>query len=164
MQESQASNNLEEKRKKKSKAAHNPDVLSYSEDSDFESETVTDFFHAPGNEGPDSIPVHRITIVKFSFLTYKAVLSYFQTGTITFAKINSPSTRFARHATSPKSMYRRCHLLEVENVKNAALYEYQKQLTLENVVDELFRDMSRDFPDIQDAALQLTKRALEQLK
>ena len=50
---------------------------------------------------------------------------------------------------SPKSVYRLAHYLEISELKQLALASIQRQLTVDNVAQELFGDVSQAYPEVQ---------------
>lgn len=55
--------------------------------------------------------------------------------------------------SSPKSVYRLAHFLELAELVNLALQNFKSQLTADNATYELFSDVASSYPEIRDAAL-----------
>ncbi|KAI5477539.1 BTB/POZ-like domain containing protein [Pseudohyphozyma bogoriensis] len=133
------------------------DISDHSEfeDSDREMSPPAD----AADEG--SKKVFPITITEHEFKTYHATLIYILTGNITFAPLSSNKSSVVSltasdagpPSASPKSIYRLADLLEITKLKSKAVDSFEGQLTVDNVIHELFSEVSRTYTDIQNVAL-----------
>lgn len=123
-------------------------------------------------------PFKTVTIIDASYSTYFATLVWMGTGNIRFAPLRSsfkyPSTLSAlasktrgewlvaaneQHSPefplpcSPKSIYRLAHLLELDDLAQLALSDFQSQLSLEIVVYEIFTDAASTYTALRDVAV-----------
>ncbi|GAA5866006.1 hypothetical protein JCM1840_003372 [Sporobolomyces johnsonii] len=123
----------------------------------------------------DGVPFKTVTIVDTAYTTYLAVLVWITTGYIRFAPLRSKvrsdnkgdarATELARMVnqsdlrlpppTSPKSLYRLAHLLEIPDLVQLALDNFKSQLSPANIAYELYSDVSSSYEAIRDAALDL---------
>lgn len=119
---------------------------------------------------------HKLT-PNASYTTYRALLSWLHSGHLPFASFrtstsaqstsvdaSSPRT-LAYHesllntpslplATSPKSMYRLAHLIDIPELQTLALAEIKRQLTVENVATSvLFTELALSYGDVKKVAL-----------
>ncbi|GAA5878127.1 hypothetical protein JCM1840_002250 [Sporobolomyces johnsonii] len=121
-------------------------------------------------------PFKTVTVVDTAFTTYFAVLVWIATGYIQFAPLRSKfksdnkGDKQARAAeidnlygqsdsqltppTSPKSLYRLAHLLELPDLVQLALDNFRSQLNPVNVAYELYSDVSCSYEAIRDIALE----------
>ncbi|GAA5874817.1 hypothetical protein JCM1840_003889 [Sporobolomyces johnsonii] len=124
----------------------------------------------------DGAPFKRITVVDTAYTTYFAVLVWIATGYIRFAPLRSKFMSDAKGAeqaraaeidkisthgdsqlpppTSPKSVYRLAHLLELPELLQLALDNYKSQISAANVAYELYSDVSCSYEAIRDVALE----------
>ncbi|GAA5905947.1 hypothetical protein JCM5296_001298 [Sporobolomyces johnsonii] len=129
------------------------------------------------NKESDGALFKTVTIVDTAYTTYLAVLVWITTGYIRFAPLRSKfrsdneADKRARAAelekivnqsdlrlpppTSPKSLYRLAHLLEIPDLVQLALDNFKSQLSPANVAYELYSDVSSSYEAIRDAALDL---------
>lgn len=112
-----------------------------------------------------SSPIHRINVKDAAYHTFRALLYYIATGTISFAPILSVFPRSSTDASSsstataasdsslvpvsPKSIYRLADKLEMKALQALALANYQSQLLSQNLISELFSDLSVYFPEVK---------------
>ena len=104
----------------------------------------------------------QVTVTQAAYSTYRAVLLYLSTGYIHFAPLTSsfatsPTSRIealeVEHKknphlpfpASPKSVYRLAHILELDNLEQAAMrFFHDECLNLGTAPIELFSDLSRN--------------------
>ncbi|GAA5894791.1 uncharacterized protein JCM6883_002210 [Sporobolomyces salmoneus] len=150
------------------------------DDSDIETDVLTkSTFNDP--EDPQSMKYMTIKITQHTCETYLNLLCWVGTGQIEFAPLRStfiyPSASAANRAenprsrsellskamsnslprvpspVSPKSMYRLAHFLELNgDLGTLALSNFASQLTVENVMYELYTDVASKYTEIQDIA------------
>jgi hypothetical protein len=123
-------------------------------------------------------PYKTITVTDTAYSTYLAVLVWLQSSHIAFSPLLS--TFLARGKTSenakachtaavvqqinkdstlpppssPKSVFRLAHLLELDTLPSVALSNFRSQLTLENAAYELYSDASTCYTELRDVALE----------
>ncbi|GAA5894884.1 uncharacterized protein JCM6883_002243 [Sporobolomyces salmoneus] len=150
------------------------------DDSDIETDEATKaLLHEPKN--PSSASFITVRITQHTYETYLALLCWIGTGEIEFAPLRStfqypfasgPSAEPipARAETllediavslprnpipvSPKSIYRLAHFLELEGeLSSLALSNFESQLTVENVMYELYTDVASKYHELRDVAI-----------
>lgn len=149
----------------------------YEDDSD--GETILDdhpTYKTQSKECRQNHPFRKVTIRETSFVTYQAVLAWVHVGHIAFAPLRSTFPDFLNrekdsprkdaivkivaqdpllpHPSSPKSVYRLAHYLELDDLQKLALQSIQQQLTFKNVAHELFSEISLRYPNVQKVALE----------
>lgn len=89
--------------------------------------------------------LRRYPITKYRYTTLKALIRYLYTAEpVQYARIKSAKPSVAHdllpkdQRTSPKSMYRLAHEVDVPELIAQALNNYKSQLTSENIDEELF--------------------------
>lgn len=126
---------------------------------------------------------HSINISDTSYTTYRAVLWYLSTGHIHFkpslrsslsaqakscrihlGETSSPSRSLPVFPSSPKSVYRLAHFLGLDDLCLLALQALRTSLTPDNILTELFSDISTAYPDVADVMLDAAADMWEQLK
>ncbi|KAK4703084.1 hypothetical protein P7C70_g3131, partial [Phenoliferia sp. Uapishka_3] len=111
-------------------------------------------------------PRRAVEITQASYVTYMAVLCWICTDFIDWAPLSStfsdPTGRAKALAVrkqrepnlpapaSPKSVYRLAHLLELPKLTQLALDAITSQLTVDNIIQELFSETSGDFEDVRE--------------
>ncbi|KAK4702802.1 hypothetical protein P7C70_g3418, partial [Phenoliferia sp. Uapishka_3] len=123
-------------------------------------------------------PIHHVKITQSSYITYLAVLCWISTGYIDWAPLSSSFSDTTTRAnaisttqklnslpipSSPKSIYRLAHFLELTELKKLALQAIKAQLTVENIMDELFSETSRTFDDVTDLLVEFVREHRKEL-
>ncbi|KAK4703088.1 hypothetical protein P7C70_g3135, partial [Phenoliferia sp. Uapishka_3] len=141
-----------------------------SEDTSFMSNDPSSFEPLPFDDSDDSdgdeypaptkhfpnFPHKRITVTQTSFKVYHAVPSYIFTGHISFKSLpssanltNSPQGDPTEPLpSSPKSVYRLAHLLEIPAVQTLALDALKTTLSPTNIAAELFSETSGTYDEV----------------
>ncbi|KAL8286529.1 hypothetical protein RQP46_004546 [Phenoliferia psychrophenolica] len=130
---------------------------------------------SPDDDGPPCIPAelpefecYNLKIEKTSYQTYRSVLCWIYTSHVDFAPLlstfatDSIDARAARDSylsafalknptipvpSSPSSIYRLAHYLEIPVLQRLALANLRAQLTPANIAIELFSETSGRYPD-----------------
>ncbi|KAL8278977.1 hypothetical protein RQP46_008646 [Phenoliferia psychrophenolica] len=114
---------------------------------------------------------HTIRIEETAYITYHAVLFWIMTNVIDFAPLRSTLAADAERdpissdpmdpslpiPASPKSIYRLAHLLEIPELQSLALQSIKAQITVENVLDELFCETSGLYDEVLDMLVAVTE-------
>lgn len=128
-----------------------------------------------------NIPFHEIIVRESSYTTYSAVIVWVQSQYISFAPLSStfasPVEEHLNHLStftqdepllplpsSPKSIYRLAHLLELDNLRYLALESFKNQLTVENPAVELVSDFSRFYYEAQKIVMDFVFDNWEEVK
>jgi hypothetical protein len=134
-------------------------------------------------------PFKTVTITDTAYSTYLAVLVWLQSRHITFAPLlshsrtsgNSRSNSVISHTlkvsrlqdqssallpppSSPKSIYRLAHLLEIDELASLALVNLLSQLTPEIAAYELYSDVSTAYSAVRDVVLDYVVDHWEEVK
>lgn len=149
----------------------------YVDDSDEETDLGDQAtYKNPSKECRENHRFRKVTIRETSFVTYQAVLVWLHTGHIAFVSLRSTFPDFLDrekkaprqdailktvtqdpllpHPSSPKSIYRLAHYLELGDLQNLALSSFKQQLNVQNVAHELFSECSLRYPALQRLALE----------
>jgi hypothetical protein len=126
--------------------------------------TVSQAFADPGN-------FKKIEILDNAYTTYLNLLCWIGSGYLEFATLRStklyPSPPLSVESrtiqpkpsallplpTSPKSLYRLAHLLELPELQQMARENFASQLTPQNIAYELYTDTASAYPGLRDIAL-----------
>ncbi|KAK4700062.1 hypothetical protein P7C70_g6191, partial [Phenoliferia sp. Uapishka_3] len=123
---------------------------------------------------------YEVEIPQCPFVTYEAVLCWIYTGFIEWAPLSSSFSGDDDRAkalrkmkqkhparptpTSPKSVYRLAHLLDLPELQKLALQAIKKQLTVNNILDELMSETSGTFDDVTELLVGFAISNREELK
>lgn len=131
----------------------------------------------PKNEDSDCrVQFHQVPVSSGSYETYHSLLCWLYTGHIDFAHLKSnfiyqsfpPKNLQSRHlylreftekhpglplAVSTKSIYRLAHFLELPELEELALKQFEKQLDNNNVAFELWGETAEKYEKIRDVCL-----------
>ncbi|KAF7290148.1 hypothetical protein MIND_01328000 [Mycena indigotica] len=112
--------------------------------------TQLDIQNTPGRRG------YRIVIKGHAYNTWKALLYYLYTGQIHFRKIKAgirqtPAVQREEGAPecSPKSMYKLADKHGLETIKARALESIRSQMSVDNIVHEVFSNFTAMFDEIK---------------
>ncbi|KAK4700288.1 hypothetical protein P7C70_g5963, partial [Phenoliferia sp. Uapishka_3] len=114
---------------------------------------------------------HMIEITQSSYVTYRAILCWIYTSFIEWAPLSSSFSddgqrSKARLATlvqkrpklptpaSPKSVYRLSHFLELKELQKLALQAFKSQLSVDNVMEELFSETSGTYSEVMELLIE----------
>lgn len=158
------------------------DNTEFPEDSDTEPDSVYASRIESLPSPPDGFEYDEIRVVGTAFTTYRAVLTYLNTGYISFGRLSSSwtgdKTPTRREgiiadlnqapneplASSPRSIYRLAHLLEIPNLQQLALKDYKDNLNIDSVATVLFSKTSFLYPELRNAALDLASSKWSSVK
>ncbi|KAL8291313.1 hypothetical protein RQP46_002291 [Phenoliferia psychrophenolica] len=124
---------------------------------------------------PCKHPHHTVEVTEFSYITYRATLSWILSHHIEFrphatTNVNSPTPAPQKHSStlplpaSPKSVYRLAHLLEIRELQALALEAIRSQVTVATVVADLFSETSGKYPAVLDVLCQFMVEHREEMK
>lgn len=147
------------------------------DDSDEESDKVPLSESATQSNDFGSAKFKRIDVTQATYTTYANVLCWIGSGHIAFAPLKStnrfsstpgspktpPSPSSLPTPASPKSVYRLAHLLELADLADLSLRNFQKQLTTQNVAHELYTDIASTYPQIREIAIDYTVEHWEEV-
>jgi len=145
----------------------------YDEDSDLDEESE-DTRSSPqvrpssSNIGFNNRSGKVIVINDFAYKTWRSLLLYLHLGKIAFSPLSSSTGRNTANSslsakqndgssvmmTSAKSMYRLADKLGMEELATKALDNIKSQLTIDNVIEELFSRFTSWFPKVRDMELE----------
>ncbi|CAD6575420.1 MAG: hypothetical protein CYPHOPRED_005704 [Cyphobasidiales sp. Tagirdzhanova-0007] len=89
------------------------------------------------------------------YLTYKALFEWLLIGHVEFGNLQSAASDKRPGLSSPKSLYRLCHKLEIDDLAQLSLKNYDSQLSATNALKELFSDTSFTYAELKDVALKV---------
>ncbi|ORY88837.1 hypothetical protein BCR35DRAFT_329734 [Leucosporidium creatinivorum] len=158
--------------KGKKRSAGTPSAPLCFEDSDEEKDQSTGLTLPRLSQDSDIVYDNELVITEASYSTYKALLIFLQTRRIHFAQLSSTKnllnsfidTKTLFHSTtttnssllppaSPKSIYRLADFLSLPSLCTLALHDFSSQLTVSNVMHELFSDVAHSHDQLLMAAL-----------
>ncbi|GAA5975937.1 hypothetical protein JCM11641_002843 [Rhodosporidiobolus odoratus] len=100
-----------------------------------------------------SLPPHKVvTITESCYSTDLAVICWMQSGTSVQLLLPLPDPFALPSPVSPKSVYRLAHLLKLAPLCTLALDNFRSQLTMNNVIEELFSPIAESYDEIRAAA------------
>lgn len=112
--------------------------------------------------------VHEFKPTSGSYKTYRSVLMWVYSSQIRFAPLDS-SVRYSTTSdakllqktksiqsdkfSSPKSVYRLAHYLQLSELSKIALESIESQIEFENVAYELYSDLSKNYEEVRTICL-----------
>lgn len=130
-----------------------------------------------------NFPHYRVVIVHASYRTYYAVLGWILTGRIRFANLSSsrvvadsevasshakitfpPSEPGVPPPSSPKSVCRLAHYLQLAILQQMALNDFAKQLTPVNAADELLSEACNKHEELRNLVIRVIVGAQKEFK
>jgi len=116
------------------------------------------------NASPSDISY--VVIRETPYKTYRALFQWLLTREVTFASIRSALlvSGYLDTNPSPKSVYRLCHQLGIEELKRMALANFEGQLSSLNVLQELFSSNCFFYPELRAAGLRVLEKNWQDVK
>ena len=115
-----------------------------------------------GNE--EALGSRCVIIIDTSYLTYKVFFEWLLTGQVEFGDLRSAASDRRPGLSSPKSLYRLCHKLEIKELAQLSLEHYESQLSADNALPELFSDVSFTYAELKDVALNVVIKKWSEIK
>ncbi|GAA5974116.1 hypothetical protein JCM11641_003445 [Rhodosporidiobolus odoratus] len=158
------------------------------EESDDETDEAEMKKQKPEESGKSVTPFQFIPVTDTSYSTYLAVLVWLDSHHIAFAPLLSSfrtsgksrveassarstavskllkDTHLLPSASSPKSIYRLAHLLELKDLCHLALENLRTQLTPENGAFELYSDVATCYSEFRDVVLEFAVENWDKVK
>lgn len=159
------------------------------EDSDFETDSLCTIYEdEPLRKKQKCEQPFHVIRPRSASTTYRSLLVYLYTDQINFAPLTSTfsSLESAENSsprprlqslqkpqsqdkafplpTSPKSIYQLAHLLDLEQLKARAIDNFLSQLTIKNVIQELFKEVCFTYDELRDVALKFAGAHWQEVK